>query len=95
MPYACCWFFRGCKYENLTTIRTCTPVASIQIAGMIFSSRHGSPLDGYRPWSTFTTALNQTTCCSQPFAGAVGIGDAIGRETDKSHKGCSEDGVIP
>ncbi|HMX63466.1 MAG TPA: hypothetical protein PKD58_10400, partial [Candidatus Sumerlaeota bacterium] len=81
MPYAC-YYMQGARYENLTTVRTCTDRFNpIRWNDFLYVSRLASAL-GQWPWSdVYNSTERDNVLLSTLSAGAVGIGDAIGRET--------------
>lgn len=95
MPYAC-YYLQGCRYENLTTIRTCTDRFNPnRWNDFLYVSRLAAAL-GEWPWSdVYNSTERDNVLLSTLSAGAVGIGDAIGRETKTNLiRAVRADGVI-
>ncbi len=80
MPYPC-HFMQGSRYENLTTIRTSGDrFHSGHWGDFLYTSRLASAL-GIRPWAdVYMSPETNNVLVSTLSAGAVGIGDAIGKE---------------
>lgn len=95
MPYAC-YYLQGCRYENLTTVRTCTDRFNPnRWNDFLYVSRLASAL-GEWPWSdVYHSTERDNVLLSTLSAGAVGIGDAIGHETKTNLlRAVRADGVI-
>jgi hypothetical protein len=95
MPYAC-HFLQGCRYENLTTIRTCTDRFSPhRWNDFLYTSRLAASL-GIWPWAdVYYSHETDNVLLSTLSAGPVGIGDAIGAETKTNlFRAVRADGVI-
>jgi hypothetical protein len=95
MPYAC-YFLQGCRYPNLTTIRTCTDrFGPSRWNDFLYTSRLASAL-GLWPWSdVYSSSERNNVLLSTLSAGPVGVGDAIGTETKTNLvRAVRADGVI-
>lgn len=95
MAYAC-YFMQGSRYENLTTIRTCTDRFSpIRWNDFLYVSRLASAL-GIWPWAdVYLSSERDNVLLSTLSAGAVGIADRMGAETKTNLlRAVREDGVI-
>ena len=95
MPYAC-YFLQGCRYPNLTTIRTSTErFGPSRWNDFLYTSRLASAL-GLWPWSdVYNSSERNNVMLSTLSAGPVGVGDAIGAETKTNLvRAVREDGVI-
>jgi hypothetical protein len=95
MPYAC-YFLQGCRYSNLTTIRTSTDrFGPSRWNDFLYTSRLASAL-GLWPWSdVYNSSERNNVLLSTLSAGPVGVGDAIGAETKTNLvRAVREDGVI-
>ena len=95
MPYAC-YFMQGCKYDNLTTIRTCTDRFSPKRWNdFLYVSRLAVSM-GYWPWAdVYMSTERNNLLLSTLSAGPVGIGDPIGQESRADLlKSVRADGVI-
>ncbi|MEY2466310.1 MAG: hypothetical protein QOD03_831 [Verrucomicrobiota bacterium] len=95
MPYAC-YFLQGSRYENLTTIRTCTDRFNPQRWNdFLYTSRLASSM-GIWPWAdVYNSTERNNVLLSTLSAGPVGIGDFIGAETGTNlSRAIRADGVI-
>jgi hypothetical protein len=95
MPYAC-YFMNGCRYENLTTIRTCTDRFNTnRWSDFLYGSRFARSL-GIWPWTdVYMSGETDNILLSTLSAGPVGIGDAIGAENAANiFRAVRADGVI-
>jgi hypothetical protein len=95
MPYAC-FFLQGSRYDNLTTIRTCTDRFSPRRWNdFLYTSRLAASM-GIWPWSdVYNSTEIDNVLLSTLSAGPVGIGDFIGRETRTNLvRAVRSDGVI-
>ncbi len=95
MPYAC-YFLQGCRYPNLTTIRTSTDrFGPSRWSDFLYTSRLASAL-GLWPWSdVYRSSERNNVLLSTLSGGPVGIGDAIGTETKTNLvRAVRADGVI-
>jgi hypothetical protein len=95
MPYAC-YFLQGCRYPNLTTIRTNTDRFNPnRWNDFLYTSRLASAL-GLWPWSdVYCSTERNNVLLSTLSAGPVGIGDALGTETKTNLvRAVRADGVI-
>jgi hypothetical protein len=95
MPYAC-YFMNGCRYENLTTIRTATDRFNTnRWNDFLYGSRFARSL-GIWPWTdVFMSGETDNILLSTLSAGPVGIGDAIGAENAANlFRAVRADGVI-
>jgi hypothetical protein len=95
MPYPG-YFLQGCRYDNLTTIRTsddrfCAP----RYNDFLYTSRMASAL-GIWPWSdVFMSDETNNLLLATLSAGPVGIGDAMGAENSANlFRAVRRDGVI-
>ena len=90
------YFLQGLKYNNLTTIRTSDDrFKPSEWKHFIYTSQLGYEC-GIYPWcDVFKSSEEGNMILSVLSAGAVGTGDAIGRE-DKANimKACRNDGVL-
>ena len=80
MPYPC-YFMQGCRYDNLTTIRTSDDrFGPARYNDFLYTSRLASAL-GIWPWTDvfMSDETNNLLLCNLS-AGPVGVGDAIGAE---------------
>lgn len=95
MPLPRC-FLQGSKYDNLTTIRTCTDRFSPdRYRDYLFNNRLASAL-GMWPWADVfkSREINNMILCNLS-AGPVGTGDAMGKENKENiFKTIRTDGVI-
>ncbi|MDD5140938.1 MAG: hypothetical protein PHY43_11835 [Verrucomicrobiales bacterium] len=95
MPYAC-YFLQGSRYENLTSIRTCTDRFNPnRWNDFLYTSRLATSM-GLWPWADVynSTEINNVLL-STLSAGPVGIGDLIGTETKTNLvRAVRTDGVI-
>ena len=95
MPYAC-HFMQGSRYENLTTIRTCTDRFNPKRWNdFLYTSRLAASM-GIWPWAdVYYSTEEANVLLSTLSAGPVGIGDAMGSETTSNiFKAVRADGVI-
>lgn len=95
MAYAC-YYMQGARYDNLTTVRTCTDRFNPnRWNDFLYVSRLASAL-GQWPWSdVYNSTETDNVLLSTLSAGAVGIGDALGHETKTNLlRSVREDGVI-
>ncbi len=95
MPYAG-HFMQGSRYENLTTIRTCTDRFNPKRWNdFLYTSRLAASL-GIWPWAdAYYSTEEPNVLLSTLSAGPVGIGDAMGAETMTNlSKAVRADGVI-
>jgi hypothetical protein len=77
-----CYFLQGCRYPNLTTIRTSTDRFNPnRWNDFLYTSRLASALALW-PWSdVYNSTERNNVLLSTLSAGPVGIGDALGTET--------------
>lgn len=95
MPYAC-YFLQGSRYENLTTIRTCTDRFNPnRWNDFLYTSRLATSM-GIWPWAdVYNSTERDNVLLSTLSAGAVGIGDRVGSETKTNlFRAVRADGVI-
>ena len=95
MPYPC-YYLQGCRYPNLTSIRTSTDrLNPNRWNDFLYTSRLASAL-GLWPWSdVYNSTERDNVLLSTLSAGPVGIGDALGAETKTNLlRAVREDGVI-
>ena len=95
MPYAC-YFMQGCRYENLTTIRTSTDRFNTnRWNDFLYVSRLARSL-GIWPWTdVYMSGETDNILLSTLSAGPVGIGDAMGVENKANIlRAVRADGVI-
>jgi len=95
MAYAC-YFMQGCRYENLTTIRTATDrFGPVRWNDFLYVSRLAASL-GMWPWAdVYNSTERDNVLLSTLSAGAVGIGDRLGTETKTNLlRAVRTDGVI-
>ena len=95
MPFAA-HFMQGCKYENLTTIRTSGDRFNLgRWNNFLYTSRLASSL-GIWPWAdVFKSTETGNVLVATLSAGPVGIGDAMGSETKTNlQQAVRSDGVI-
>ena len=95
MPYAC-YFLQGCRYENLTTIRTATDRFNPnRWNDFLYTSCLAASL-GIWPWAdVYRSTERDNVLLSTLSAGPVGIGDALGSETTSNlFQAVRADGVI-
>ncbi len=95
MPFAA-HFMQGCRYENLTTIRTSGDRFNLgRWNNFLYTSRLASSL-GIWPWAdVFKSTETGNVLLATLSAGPVGIGDAIGTETKSNLlQAVRADGVI-
>jgi len=95
MPYPC-YFMQGCRYDNLTTIRTSDDrFCPARYNDFLYTSRLASAL-GIWPWAdVFMSDETNNLLLANLSAGAVGIGDAIGAENPGNiFRAVRRDGVI-
>jgi hypothetical protein len=95
MPYPC-YFMQGCRYDNLTTIRTSDDrFCAARYNDFLYTSRLASAL-GIWPWAdVFMSAETNNVLLATLSGGAVGMGDAIGAENPANiFQAVRRDGVI-
>ena len=95
MPFAA-HFMQGCKYENLTTIRTSGDRFNLgRWNNFLYTSRLAAAL-GIWPWAdVFKSTETGNVLVATLSAGPVGIGDAMGAETKTNLlQAVRADGVI-
>lgn len=95
MPYAC-YFLQGSRYENLTTIRTCTDRFNPhRWNDFLYTARLATSM-GIWPWAdVYNSTERDNVLLSTLSAGAVGIGDRMGDEVKTNiFKAVRADGVV-
>lgn len=95
MPYPG-YFLQGCRYDNLTTIRTSDDrFGPARYHDFLYTSRLASAL-GIWPWTdVFMSGETNNVLLANLSAGPVGIGDAIGAEKPANlFRAVRSDGVI-
>jgi hypothetical protein len=95
MPFAA-HFMQGCRYENLTTIRTSGDRFNLgRWTSFLYTSRLAAAL-GIWPWAdVFKSTETGNVLLATLSAGPVGIGDAMGAETGTNlQQAVRADGVI-